>query len=317
MTERPANRGFGARGVGSESGPAAVPGPPLASYEALMARHPGVRRAAGGQDASTPRVSVVTVTLNRKQTLVDCLDSVSAQTHSGVEHVVVDGGSTDGTQALLRAREQRLGAWVSGPDGGISDAFNRGIALCRGDWIGVLNADDWYEPDAVERALEAVARHPGAGAICGRLRYVRADRPEVEFPCQPERLGVDMTVNHAALLVRRSVYERVGLYRTDLRFAMDFEWVLRARRRGVEIASVDAVLANMRWEGASDQHWAQGLMEVARAVHDTHPDRPDLHARLVLKVLKATAARTLDAVGLGALTRLYRAHLSPFRRRYL
>lgn len=315
MSEQHTAPGGGALGGGPRAGGGA--GPSLASYRELMARHPGVRRAPRGGGGAPPRVSVVTVTLNRKKTLAECLDSVAGQTRSGVEHVVVDGGSTDGTQALLRAREASLGAWVSGPDGGISDAFNRGIALARGEWIGVLNADDWYERDAVARALAAAADAPSAEAICGRLRYVRADRPEVEFPCQPERLGVDMTVNHAALFVRRSAYERVGLYRTDLHLAMDFEWVLRARRRGVEIASVDAVLANMRFEGASDRHWVRGLLEVARAVHDTHPDRPDLHARLLLKVLKATTARTLDAVGLGAVTRLYRARLSPFRRRYL
>jgi glycosyltransferase involved in cell wall biosynthesis len=263
-----------------------------------------------------PLVTVVTAVRNNADTLERCLRSVQAQDYGPVEHVVVDGGSTDGTQEIIHRHAESIAALISERDAGISDAFNRGIGLARGEIIGLLNADDWYEPDAVGRAVQALAEHSEAGIACGRLRYWRGKRPDVEFPSQPERLGVDMTVNHPTLFVRRQVYQRIGLYRTDLRLAMDFELVLRASRLGVGFVSLDRVLANMAWEGASDRHWRRTLWEVARVVHDLHPRSPRMHALLLFKLGKATSARVLEAAGLSRLTRLYRSRLSPFRRRY-
>lgn len=299
------------------------PGPALADAQRLMKVHAAVQR---NEDLSArlgslagperPLVSVVTAVLNRGATLARCLESVRTQDYSPIEHIVVDGGSTDGTLEIIRANAGSMTAWLSEPDGGVSEAFNRGIGLARGEIVGLLNADDWYEPDAIGEVVRALGTDPGAGVACGRLRFVRGDVPDVEFPSQPERLGVDMTVNHPTLFARRAVYERVGLYRTDLRLAMDYDWVLRARRKGVRFRSLDRVLANMAWEGASDLQWRRTLVEVARVVHGHYPRSLWWHARLLLKLTKATSARALDAAGLQALTRFYRSHISPFRRVY-
>ncbi len=297
--------------------------PRLADVAARMAAHPGVRRTPALVERLTaaaipgrPLVSVVTVVRNGAGTLSRCLQSVQDQDYRPLEHVVVDGGSTDGTVALLEERADTLTAWISEPDAGISDAFNRGIGLSRGAVIALLNVDDWYEPGAVRDAVDALMTHPEAGIACGRLRYHRDGVPDVEFPSQPERLGVDMTVNHPTMFVRRSVYDRIGLYREDLRLAMDYELALRAQQAGVRFHSLDRVLANMSWEGASDVQWHRTLVEVARAVHGLYPTSPGWHARLLGKIAKATTARALDSLGLQAVTRFYRGRLSPFRRRY-
>jgi glycosyltransferase involved in cell wall biosynthesis len=293
--------------------------PTLKEAQRRMAENPRVLRdprhlARPGGDG--PLVTVITAVRDNAGTLGRCLQSVQAQGYGPVEHVVVDGGSTDGTLEIIHRHADRIAALVSERDAGISDAFNRGLGLARGEIIGLLNADDWYEPDAVGQAVGALGAHPEAGIACGRLRYWRGDRPDVEFPSQPERLGVDMTVNHPTLFVRRSVYERIGLFRPDLHLAMDYELVLRARRLGVRFVSVDRVLANMSWEGASDRRWRQTLGEVARVVHDLYPRDPWMHALLLFKLSKATTARALEAAGLSRLTRLYRERISRFRRSY-
>jgi len=307
----------------SKHQPAFPPGPSLAELERFMAEHPGVHRHVSlasrlleGAEPHRPLVSIVTVVHNGASTLPRCLESVASQDYHPMEHIVVDGGSGDGTVEIIRSRADSLTAWLSEPDAGISDAFNKGIGLCQGDILGLLNADDWYEPGAVREAVGALVRHAQAGAVCGRLRLHREGSPEVEFPSQPERLWADMTVNHPTLFVRRWVYQRIGLYRTDLALAMDYDWVLRARRSAVIFLNLDRVLANMAWEGASDRHWPRTLLEVARVIHGHYPRSPLWHGRLLIKLAKATTARLMEAAGLGGLARFYRAHLSPFRRLY-
>jgi cellulose synthase/poly-beta-1,6-N-acetylglucosamine synthase-like glycosyltransferase len=97
--------------------------------------------------AAQPRglLTIITVAFNSATTLERTIDSVGRQTYPNIEYIVVDGGSTDGTLDLLRQRDRDIDLWLSEPDGGISDAFNKGIALGRGEFIALLNSDDWIE----------------------------------------------------------------------------------------------------------------------------------------------------------------------------
>ena len=104
----------------------------------------------------TPVFSIVTICKDAGATLERTIQSVVEQIGPGFEYILIDGGSTDGTLDLLRKWGARISYWVSEPDRGISAAFNKGLRRCRGEWIGTINADDWYEPGA----LEAVASLP-------------------------------------------------------------------------------------------------------------------------------------------------------------
>src|SRR4051812_10747997 len=101
------------------------------------------------------QITVITAVKNRARTLGDCLRSVQAQTWKGVEHIVIDGGSTDGTLGVLASDRSRIARLISEPDGGVYDALNKGIRLATGDVVGFLHADDEY---ASERSLERIAR---------------------------------------------------------------------------------------------------------------------------------------------------------------
>ena len=133
----------------------------------------GGRRAqevSGTSAAPFPSVSIVTIVRNGVRTLPRTLDSVLSQDFLDIEYVIVDGGSTDGTLDLLQANQNRIALWISEADRGISDAFNKGIALSRGEIIGLINGDDWYEPGAV-RAIVAEMQRTGADIACGGLQY--------------------------------------------------------------------------------------------------------------------------------------------------
>ena len=105
-----------------------------------------------------PLVSVVTVVRNGVASFRRTAESVWSQTYPAVEYIVVDGGSTDGTRELIESLGDHIDLWISEPDDGISDAFNKGIALARGEVVGLINSDDWYEPDAVAAAVTALKR---------------------------------------------------------------------------------------------------------------------------------------------------------------
>ena len=110
------------------------------------------------ESRTTPLVTVVTVTLNAGPALQATMDSVLGQTYPRIESIVIDGGSADGSVALLEARSDRLAAWVSEPDRGIYDAMNKGITLARGEWIIFMNAGDRFAaPDAVEAMMRSAA----------------------------------------------------------------------------------------------------------------------------------------------------------------
>ena len=109
----------------------------------------------------------------------------------------------------------------------------------------MLNSDDWYEEDAVACAVEAV-RNRGVDIVYGMLRTWDRDVKSEEVSADHELLEREMSVNHPAVFATRAAYDKVGLYRTDFRYAMDYEWLLRAKKTGLTFVSLDRCLANMR-----------------------------------------------------------------------
>lgn len=148
-----------------------------------------------------------------------------------LEHLIIDGGSTDGTVDLIK-NESGI-QWVSEPDKGLSDAVNKGIRRAKGDWIIWLNADDRLADDACNIFLEHSRRHPEARIFCGEQVILKYDgTPEQISPAWDynlkDLLGTRTGINQAATFVHREVYQKVGLLDVHNRYSMDYEWVVRA-----------------------------------------------------------------------------------------
>ena len=206
------------------------------------------------------KVSVITAVYNNLGTIAQALDSVLAQDHPDVELIVIDGGSTDGTQAVLRAYADRLAVLVSEPDQGIYDALNKGIARAGGGVVGFLHSDDLFADAGVLSRIAAAFAEPAVEAVYGDLHYVGKDNPEQvvrywragEFAGR--RLGWGWMPPHPTLYVRRSVYEQIGLFDTSFRIAADYDFILRLlgrKKRGVRY--IPEVLVKMRVGGASNR----------------------------------------------------------------
>ena len=121
----------------------------------------GGRRTTGKSGTACFKVSVVTVVYNGAATLERTIQSVLAQDLPDIEYIIVDGGSNDGTLDIIRRYEDRLTYWISEKDQGIYDAMNKGVSLCTGEWVGLINADDAYADGAVRSAMEAVEGRTG------------------------------------------------------------------------------------------------------------------------------------------------------------
>lgn len=275
----------------------------------------GGRRFSGAAPDTPPLVSVITVVLNGARTLPRAARSVLAQDVRDVEYIVIDGGSTDGTLDLLRGFGDRIAAWTSARDRGISDAFNKGIALARGRYVGLLNCDDWYEDGALRAVADAFA-HSEADIVHGQLQYWEHERRTYLVTGDAALLETGMTVGHPSVFVRREYYERIGLFRLDYRQAMDYEWLLRAHLAGARFQGVDRCLVNMQGGGIGDRFWRRSQVEVARARALHLPGARGAFAfwrYVTWAVAKGTVRRALDGVGLSALRRWYHRRLARVR----
>ena len=202
----------------------------------LRVRNEGGARMKGGEKVSTegrPLVSVITVVFNGATTVEHTIRSVIEQSYDNVEHIIIDGGSTDATLRILHKYDEHIDYWVSENDMGIYDAMNKGITLANGDFIGMLNADDYFADVSAlaEIVLQFQANSVDAVFSCldivdpGNLDRVRRKYRVSKFSRFMLRIGV--MPPHPTFYCRRLCYETAGLYRTDYRIAADFEMLVR------------------------------------------------------------------------------------------
>ena len=190
-------------------------------------------------------VSYITVVKNGAATLPRMLRSVAAQTWPHVEHIVLDGLSTDGTLDIIAQHADRLDYFASAPDTGLYDALNKAIELASGDLICVLNADDWLTSDAAAQAAKAWTAMHAAGA--GARLWLSAawvmdgDSKSLWLPTPLSAADLLTCANvcHNAVYANRAAYEASGPYRLDLRIAADFAWLVQCQRAGVACAYGD------------------------------------------------------------------------------
>lgn len=261
-----------------------------------------------------PLISIITVVRNGEATLEWTIQSVLNQTYSNIEYIVVDGGSTDRTLDIIRKHEDQITYWLSEPDAGISDGFNKGISLSTGDIIGIINSDDWYCTDAVELVATEYLQKKGE-IFHGKLQYWNNDNsPYYIFSADDNKLNYYMSINHPTVFVCTEIYRNIGLFSLTLRNAMDYEWVSRAKLWGVKFYYIRTVIANMRLQGVSERFWLESYSEVktVRAQHGMHPVE---NYMILAKMILTTLLRmNLEKIGLKTLVRLYRKYFSTLKK---
>jgi len=221
-------------------------------------------------------VTVITVCRNSAATVRDTLNSVLAQTHPHIEYLIIDGASTDGTLEILNGYKEAFSRKgysyriVSEPDKGIYDAMNKGLALASGELVGIINSDDWYEPEAVSAAVEEYLREP-YDIFYGDLNLVRSDGSVLVKRSRPDRFPSSRHWNHPTTFIPRSLYRQLGGYRCRSLYD-DFDLVLRLRRMGKRVRIRNQILANFRTGGVSTGkslgHWRHRIAARYRCYRD-------------------------------------------------
>lgn len=253
-------------------------------------------------------VSIVTVCWNCADVIEETVQSVLNQSYEPIEYVVIDGGSTDGTLDVIRAYEPQLASWISEPDDGISDAFNKGIQRTTGNLVGLINAGDMYEPGAIEQVVHSAGQAPDKDIFYGDIymtdekgeaMYVRTARREINASCFRYAMPA---IPHPSVFVRQSLYED-RLFDPAINYAMDFEWLRAMAERGHQFQYVDGpCIARMRAEGKSNDQYLNTLAEVHRicTAYGDHAFLSYLYNR-VFRSLRFRLRRGAEATKVGRL----------------
>ena len=254
----------------------------------LLPQHPqrkgegGLRRQGSfkasdsdcGDDSKHPLITVITVVFNGAATLEKSILSVINQTYDNVEYIIIDGGSTDGTVDIIRQFEYAIDYWVSEPDAGIYDAWNKALVCASGSWICFMGADDYlWDVNVLSDMVPAMLMAKSSIRIVyGSIAIVNSREQVISHVGEPweaskKKLTDIMSVPHPGLMHHRSWFEKYGLFDTSYRIAGDYEMLLRGWPVEDALFISDLVIVGMAQGGisSSPENAIKALSETRRA----------------------------------------------------
>lgn len=252
------------------------------------------------------KISIITATWNSAATVEHAILSVASQHYPDLEHIIVDGNSSDKTLPIIFRHEDKITKLVSEPDHGIYDAMNKGIALSSGEIVGILNSDDFYADSNVLKKVARVFECDGVDTCYGDLIYVHpVDIKRVIRYWKSGQYDADnfywgWIPPHPTFFVRRSVYDRYGCFNLALGIASDYEITIRfLLKHRVSTAYIPEILVHMRAGGASNA-FLKGRLKTMRMaslawqVNDLQPLPWTQPFRLLSKIIQYTRALSLN-----------------------
>ena len=221
------------------------------------------------------KISIVTGTYNSQEYIGDCVASITNQTYDAIDHIIIDGASSDNTVNTIKSLPNRVSKLISEQDEGIYDAMNKGLKMATGDVIGILNSDDFYNSDDVIQKVASAFENPEIDIVFGDLYYVNQKNPDKivrkwsSGPFQNGAFKKGWHPAHPSFFVRKRVYEKYGYFDLDFELAADFELMLRfLEKHRLKSIYIPIPLVRMRLGGASNKNLgniAKGNNECIRA----------------------------------------------------
>jgi glycosyltransferase involved in cell wall biosynthesis len=210
-----------------------------------------------------PLISIITIVYNDLSGFKKTIKSIIDQDYKNIEYIVIDGSSTDGTVQAIDENESHINYWVSEPDKGIADAFNKGIKKASGEWILFLNAgDSFYKHDVLEKVLPFLNRFQDSEVVFGKIKLVDQNGKAKGSYGKPFNLNSfqrEMTIPHQAAFHNRNLFEEVGLYDLKYKYCMDYELLLRVNNP--DFKYIDLFISDMLAGGISQQSPAEVYRE--------------------------------------------------------
>jgi len=205
------------------------------------------------------KISIITVSYNAVTTIEETIQSVLNQSYQHIEYVIIDGGSSDGTQAIIEKYADKIAFHVSEPDGGIYFGMNKGIAACTGDYIGILNADDVYASNGIISKVVELLQTSKSSTLYGDLDYVAEDnlddvvRKWISGSFNRKSFLMGWMPPHPTFFVQKGLYDKYGVFNTSFKISADYELMLRFLfKNSLSAAYLPQTLIKMRVGGVSN-----------------------------------------------------------------
>lgn len=216
-----------------------------------------------------PKISIITVSFNSEKTIEETILSILNQNYPQLEYIIIDGGSNDKTIEIVDKYRSQISYFISEPDNGISDAFNKGIKVSTGDVIGIINSDDLLADGALYALSncfsEDIDVYRGNLMIWDDLNNRRyTNIPTMTFPLNKQI----KSVCHPSTFISRKAYEKWGSYRTNMKYKMDVDILYRFYQKGATFKYIDNTLAVFRLGGATSDDWRKKLPELRQMIID-------------------------------------------------
>ena len=206
------------------------------------------------------KVSIITVSYNSAETIKDSIESVLNQTYKNIEHIIIDGNSTDGTIEIIKSYGNKIHKFISEPDNGIYDAMNKGINLASGNIIGILNSDDFYFDNNIIAKVMNEFRTQDVDSVFGDLIYIDKNNTDnIIRYWKSQQYKKNLFQNgwhpaHPTFFVKREIYEKYGNFNLDFLIASDYELMLRfLEKHKITSSYIPEILVKMRTGGESNR----------------------------------------------------------------
>ena len=244
-----------------------------------------------------PKISVITICYNSESHIEETILSVITQSYENKEYIIIDGGSTDSTLSIIEKYHDKIDYFISEPDKGISDAFNKGIKAASGDIIGIINSDD----KLVEDALRIVANNyeEDVDLYRGVLKmwndetgYVYNQYPTMNWP----KLPIKMAVAHPSTFVTKRAYNQYGGYNVGLKYSMDLDLLLRFERNRVVKKCIDKPLAYFRLGGVSQSNESKRKKEICMVLANNGSSKFDIFCFRIYYIFRLTMKHLINSL---------------------
>lgn len=233
------------------------------------------------------KISIITVVLNGVKTIERTIQSVLGQSFDGeLEYILIDGGSTDGTLEIIERYKSQLSYTISEPDKGLYDAMNKGIAQATGDLVGIINADDYYLPNAFKLVSEQWATQPNKSdfIIWGDVQYEFLGRVK---GFRPHNIYIGAFAPHPSMFVPLQVYQKMGVYDTNFRLLADYDFMYRAYHiEKLKVVYIPELIAFFSEGGLADSNILRCLDDERKVKHKNGANKLIANIIYRLKVIK-------------------------------
>ncbi len=257
---------------------------------------------------SKPLVSIITVVYNGELTIEKCIQSVQNQSYGNVEHIIIDGGSTDKTVEIIKKYNDVIYYWTSEPDKGIYDAMNKGLKIAQGDFIAILNADDYYLPNAIELSMQEI-EETNSDYSFAEARYINSkDKIRPIFPLEQNKIYQEMFYPHVSAVISKKIYDEVGYFDTNFKIAGDHDMALRIHLKNYKYCYVPEVIAELERGGVSSSN--ESNKESLAVVVKNGKNKVGAYLTYYKQVMKVYLIRLLSK---GVVTFLLKAKGSRFQ----